>query len=84
MWLGRHLAAAMCQGMEVRAGKSAAAMLKKLKLDDMLTPGVVLSATDVINLKLTNEQRQTIFVSVHAMEIGRSHIVPTGWQTRTT
>jgi hypothetical protein len=62
----------------VRAGTRAAAMVKELGLDDRLAPGVVLSATDVINLKLTTEQRQTIFASVHAMEIGRSHIVPTG------
>jgi hypothetical protein len=68
----------MCKGMEVRAGESAAAVVKELGLDEMLTPGVVLSATDVINLKLTPEQRKTIFVSVNAMEIGRSHIVPTG------
>jgi hypothetical protein len=78
VWLGSGLATAMSKGMQVRASKSAAAMLKKLKLDDMLTPGVVLSATDVMSLKLTTEQRKTIFASVHAMEIGRSHIVPTG------
>jgi hypothetical protein len=68
----------MCKGMEVRAGESAAAVVKELGLDDMLTPGVVLSATDVINLKLTTEHRQIIFASINAMEIGRSHIVPTG------
>jgi hypothetical protein len=67
----------MCKGMQVRAGESAAAVVKELGLDDRLTPGVVLSAPDVINLKLTNEQRKTIFASVHAMEIRRSHIVPT-------
>jgi hypothetical protein len=68
----------MCKGMEVRAGASPAAVVKELGLDDMLTPGVVLSAPDVMNLHLTTEQRKTIFASVHTMEIGRSHIVPTG------